>query len=134
MVLSAQAQVRAEWLHNPDDFWHSLPKRFKSTQKSIAEGLFDGKLCYKDISVVDNLTVAVSVIVHSIVANITTPNSVIVMSTLTYNAVKNAVNYGISQAHNKNNNLNITVLTVDIPFPLVAAEPRDALLTVCELM
>ena len=84
---------------------------------------FKAKCAPKMFAVVDNLTVAVSVIIHSIVANINTPDSVIVMSTLTYNAVKNAINYGISQAKTS-----ITVLTVDIPFPLVASDPNDALL------
>lgn len=126
MVLSAQTGLQAEWLSNPDDFWHSLSSRFQETQKAIAEDLFEGQVRSQDVAVVDNLTVAVSIIIHSIVANITTSNSVIVMSTMTYNAVKNAIYYGISQAKATN----ITVLTVDIPFPLVAEDPQAALVAI----
>jgi L-cysteine desulfhydrase len=127
VVLAAQCRLQAEWLGNPDDFWHSLGGRFLAMQEAIAADLFLGRVRAQDLAVLDNLTAAVGVIVHSIVANITTPNSVIVMSSLTYNAVKNAVNYGIAQAQTRHQ-LHITVLTVEIPFPLVAADPAEALL------
>ena len=128
VVLAAQHQLQAEWLRNPDDFWHTLDERFSGMQEAIARDLFEGRVKSEDIAVVDNLTVAVSVIIHSIVSNITAPNSVIVISTLTYNAVKNAVAYGVSQARKKND-INISILTVDIPFPLIAEDPDEAILT-----
>lgn len=126
VVLAAQQQVQAEWLQNPDDFWHSLGRRFQGAQEAIAEGLFQGRLRSSDLAVLDNVTVAVSVLIHSVVANITAPRSVIVLSSLTYPAVRNAVLHGIAQAQAKGG-LEITVLTVQIPFPLVAADPSQAL-------
>jgi selenocysteine lyase/cysteine desulfurase len=127
VVLEAQRKLQAEWLHNPDDFWHSLSSRFLAVQQTLAADLFQRQVRAEDLAVVDNLTAAVAVIVHSVVANITTPRSVIVLSSLTYDAVRNAISYGISQARIKSG-VAISVLTVDIPFPLVAEDPEAALL------
>jgi hypothetical protein len=128
MVLAAQQQVRAEWLLNPDDFWHSLPSRYLAMQSSLAKDLFGNQVRPEDLAIVDNLTVAVSIIIHSVVANITTPNSVVLISSLTYNAVRKAVEYGISQACTKTSSNSITILTVHIPFPLVADTPNEVIL------
>lgn len=130
MVLEEQRRLQAEWQRNPDDFWLSLHSRFSSTQEALATGVFQGRVRAQDLAVVDNLTVAMSIVVHSVIANITAPRSVIVVSSLTYNAVKNAVDYGIEQARARargQSEVDISVLTVDIPFPLVAADPEEAL-------
>ena len=109
--------MQYSWLENPDDFWNFvLPHGYKSSSLAIANNLFNDSSMAKDICLVDNLTCAIAIITNSIISNISTPNSVVLISNHTYNAVKNAIYYSCSIA-NKHNNV-VEIVSVDIPFPL----------------
>ena len=119
MVLTKQAQLQQEWLRNPDDVWNRtlMCDVYKRSLRSIADCLFEKPEIAKDICLVDNLTCAIAIVVNSVVARITIPNSVVLVSSVTYNAVKLAVQYGCDNVAVLNGG--VEIVAVDIPFPIL---------------
>jgi len=119
MVLSDVADLRAKWLSNPDDFWnYDLATGFLNSSDAIAKELFNDKSMGKEVAVVDNLTTAIAIITDSIVANVKEANSVIITSNMTYNAVRLAVKHGCALANDRTPNLDLSIVSVEIPFPI----------------
>jgi selenocysteine lyase/cysteine desulfurase len=69
------------------------------------------------------LTVAIAIVTNNIIPKINKPNSAIIMSNFTYNAVKEAIKYGCEL-----NPLPIRVIIVDIPFPILSDDPNNVIL------
>ena len=121
-VLEYQSALSSEWLYNPDDFWISLEDRFTGVCLRIANEVL--KCDWKDVFLIDNLTTAISTLLHSILIGhkkekeaqheIYDKQEVVLTSSFTYNAVKNAVSYCCNMA-----STNFEIVEVDIPFPLL---------------
>ena len=123
-VLEAQRKFQAAWLSNPDDEWHALTKNFCRAREAIASKLIGDANCVEDVFLVDSLTVGMSLIIHSAVATMTDPNSVVLVSNHTYNAVRLAINHGCSLASPSSSSSSSSspgpnIVAVDIPFPMV---------------
>lgn len=133
IVLSAKEKHFNDWISNPDDEWHALSLRFDLSSFAVAKSLIGDITQQDNIAIVDNLTTAVSLLVHSIIANVTKPNSVIVLSNLTYNAVKLAVLQGCKLACDRSGDPNfVTVMSASIPFPLFTADADDIIMKAYE--
>ena len=131
---------------NPDNYWHTLEDRFLESSEAIATHLLKNKASSKDIYVVDNLTVAFSILSHSLIAHIKTQNSVILIQTHTYSAVKIATiaackNAPINHCLSGNELIPIstqydgyihiavgylTLIEVCIPFPICDPDTHDS--------
>jgi selenocysteine lyase/cysteine desulfurase len=111
-VLEAQSRVRSEWMRNPDDFWHKLPEKFLASTSAVASRLI-GTANPQDIVLIDNLTTAISVIIHSVITQINISRPVIIASNFTYNAVMEALRHACKLSHE-----NIRIEIVSISFPL----------------
>ena len=112
-MLKIQEQIRGEWLSNPDDFWYTLQDRFKISSTAVAR-LIGDDVSPKDVVIVDSLTFGFALIAHSICSHISQPNTVIVLSNYTYNAVVQAIRHYSSLAKYPPE-----IFTVTIPFPLL---------------
>lgn len=117
------------WCKNPDDFWHSLERRFRESSAAIATNLLGG--CNPDdVMVVDNLTVAHSVIVNSIIANMKDgPNSVVLMSNVTYGSIQKSIYYGVQLASQRSSVPEPpSVYIINIPFPILTDNFNEIIL------
>lgn len=111
--------LRSKWLSNPDDFWnYDIASGFVSSANAIAQNLFGHEANGRDVAVVDNLTTAVAIVVDSVITNISEPDCVILTSNMTYNAVRLAIEHGCSIANKRTTGLNISIVAVEVPFPL----------------
>lgn len=120
-------KLRNKWLSNPDDFWnYDLAPGFLQSADAIAHHLFGDQASGKDIAVVDNLTSAIAIVTDSVIANIREPNGVVLISSMTYNAVRLAVEHGCTVANGRTEGLNLAVVSVDIPFPICLKDAEDA--------
>lgn len=120
--LSTQAQraLLDEWHSNPDDFYHSLGRRFEQTNRAVATRLLNARA--DDVVVVDNLTTGMAILCHSLIATVTRPDSVVMVSNHTYHAVLKAVNQSCAMVGDK-----IQILVVDIPFPILGDDHDDVI-------
>lgn len=118
-TLQAQRALQDEWNSNPDDFWHLLPRRFAETSAALASRLLHARA--EDVFVVENLTVGMAALAHSLIANITQPGSIVLMSNHTYNAVQLAVKHCCSLASSRMGH-SVDILMVDLPFPVLSAD------------
>lgn len=129
-VQDTQRALANEWSKNPDDFWHSLKARFRECSVDLASRLF-GSARPEDVVLVDNLTVGMATVVHSIIANITEPNATILVSNFTYSAVLKAINYGIELASLRSGNETcVKVVSVDIPFPILSDDHDEVIVEI----
>lgn len=119
-VLQFQQAIRNRWIENPDDFWNlELFEGFLKASECIVENLLPAANPV-DVVVVDNLTVAISIVIHSIIANIAEANSVVLFSSFTYNAVKEAIQHGCKLACEKcGNGELVCAVEVVLPFPTI---------------
>lgn len=76
----------------------------------------------------DNLTTGMAILVHSLIATISQPNSVILLANHTYNAVKLAVQRCVALAESRHG-VTIDIVTVDIPFPIISGDYNDIILS-----
>ena len=77
-----------------------------------------------NVFIVDNLTTAMSVLTHSLLAKISIPNAVILISNHTYNAVKLAIKHACRLAET-NHGIIIDIIDVQIPFPILSIDYND---------
>ena len=126
-VLDVKHVHLSSLLGNPDDFWHALDTKFKECSRAVAEGLLLDVSQAPNVCVVDNLTVAMSVITSSIIATERQTNSVVLVTSLTYNAVKLAVQHACDCSDG-----NVTMEVVNIPFPLFGDDVDDVVLVAYE--
>jgi L-cysteine desulfhydrase len=125
-VLEIQDKIRGEWLSNPDDFWYTLQDRLQLSSAAVARLI--GDVSPKDIMIVDSLTFGFALIAHSICSHISQPNTAIILSNYTYNAVVKAITHYSSLAK-----FPPDIFTVTIPFPLLNAETaHDEILSAYE--
>lgn len=100
-MLARQSHIRSEWLSNPDDFWYTLEKRFQQSSEAVAslindcrvDGSGNSQVSPQDIVIVDSLTYGMALLIQSIISSITQPDTAIILSNFTYNAVKLAVQH-----------------------------------------
>ena len=118
-VLQTQRKFRAAWLSNPDDEWHALTRNFLRAREAIASRLIGNTNCVEDLFLVDSLTVGMSLIIHSVLATMADPNSVVLVSNHTYNAVRLAINHGCSLVSSSSSISGPSIVVVDIPFPML---------------
>lgn len=111
-VLNIQNEIKNEWLSNPDDFWYTIEKRFQESSKAIS--LLIGENNIQNILIVDSLTFGFAILAHSLISTISIPNTAIILSNFTYNAVIKAVQHYSSIAKYPP-----TIYTVNIPFPIL---------------
>lgn len=114
-VLKIQNNIRNEWLSNPDDFWYTIEERFKESSKAISTLINENNI--QNILIVDSLTFGFALLAHSLISTITKPNTAIILSNFTYNAVVKAV-----QHYSSISQYSPTIYTVTIPFPLLNPE------------
>jgi selenocysteine lyase/cysteine desulfurase len=123
-IQAVRDHLYREWTRNPDDFWHSLPQRFKDASSAIADRLLGGAR-WEDIVMVDNLTVAHSIVVHSIVANLSDNAEVVLLSNWTYGSIVKAIHHGVDLAKHRSGGTSIDVVEVSIPFPILSDDHAD---------
>jgi L-cysteine desulfhydrase len=114
-VQDAQVKIRGEWLSNPDDFWYTLEDRFKLCSEAVASLIGDADP--QDIFIVDSLTFGFALVAQSICSHISHPDSAIILSNFTYNAVVKAVEHYSATARYPPQ-----IFRVAIPFPLLEGE------------
>ena len=101
-VLIDQQRTRDKWMHCPDDFWNNdIAPGFRSSSEAVSHRLMGSLVDPSEVHIVENLTTAISIIAHSAVANTVKKNSVVLVNSFTYSAVRNAMNYGCSFALSK---------------------------------
>jgi L-cysteine desulfhydrase len=129
VVLEHQNMIRSKWLGNPDDVWYTFRDEFESVSLSIARQLFVDESLSENIFPVDNLTVAFALIANSVIASISDPNAVIIVSNLTYNAVQKAATYYADLASSRfSSGERVSFATVNIPFPLLDGDAADEII------
>ena len=121
VVMEAAAVVRARWLAEPDRWWLTfLGPGLDASSASVAAQFGLEK---KDVSVVDNLTVASTIVGDWLVSSALsdkkehdTSEVVVLLSSFTYNAVKNV--FLAAQAKLAAADVTLVIESVELPFPI----------------
>lgn len=121
VVMAAAAAVRARWLAEPDRWWLTyLGPGLDASSASVAAQFGLEK---EHVSVVDNLTVASTIVGDWLVSSALsdkvehdTSEVVVLLSSFTYNAVKNV--FLAAQAKLAAADVTLVIETVELPFPI----------------